>query len=155
MKTLIVGWFRAAACGAYSCRAGCVLGLSRRFFCWRALLQPHGWSPTALLSCAVALATAFWLYLGGICKSGRHAKVFHDLRRTGARNLVRAGLLERVVMDIGGWKPRSVFDRYNVVSERDLHDAARKLESYLKRVEREHDRAKKGQTLDSPKILPS
>ena len=38
-------------------------------------------------------------------------------------------------MLMGGWKTRSVFERYNVVTERDLDDAAAKLETCLAKVE--------------------
>ena len=54
--------------------------------------------------------------------------LFHDLRRTAARNLRRAGVTEGVIMKIGGWRTRSVFERYAIVTQSDVADAVKKLQ---------------------------
>jgi integrase len=89
-------------------------------------------------------------------KTGLEGKFFHDLRRTAVRNMIRAGVPERVAMSISGHKTRSVFDRYNIVSPQDLVDATEKIDSYHRRNQENitgTQRAHNGHTLCSEQSL--
>ena len=59
--------------------------------------------------------------------AGLPGRIPHDFRRTAVRDMAKE-MSERVAMILSGHKPRSVFERYNIVNEKDLQEAAERLD---------------------------
>jgi len=103
------------------------------------------WEPACV---AVNLGTWRFPTAQSLTQRGYQGLIFHDLRRTGVRNLIRAGVPEKTAMAISGHKTRSVFERYNIINPRDLEEAGQKVAAYMRMVEREY-RDSHGQGLDT------
>ncbi len=66
--------------------------------------------------------------------AGLGGKLSHDFRRTAARNRRRAGVPEKVCMDLLGHRTTSMFHRYSITDEQDIREAVIKTRQYLKTV---------------------
>lgn len=53
--------------------------------------------------------------------------LIQDLRRSAVRNMLDAGVAEKIAMEISGYKRREVLDPYNVVSTKQIHGAMQKV----------------------------
>ncbi len=77
--------------------------------------------------------TDFWdVWRNALQAAGLPAgRLFHDLRRSAVRTLIRAGVDETTAMKVSGHKTRSMLLRYNIVTERETADALLRADAYL------------------------
>jgi integrase len=65
--------------------------------------------------------------------------LFHDLRRSAARNMDRRGISRSIAMKITGHKAESTYRRYRIGDHADLQEAARKTEQPIRTVDVQFD----------------
>jgi len=62
---------------------------------------------------------------------GQPELYLHDLRRSAARNMIRAGVPETVAMSITGHRSRAMFRRYHIVTTDDQRAALRATQAFV------------------------
>jgi integrase len=62
--------------------------------------------------------------------AGVVGRIFHDLRRTAARNMVRAGVPQSIAQRVTGHRSASMFNRYDITSTDDKLEALKKARVY-------------------------
>jgi len=69
---------------------------------------------------------------GTACKAANvDHRLFHDLRRTAARNMIDAGVQQAIAMKITGHRTDSMFRRYAIVNEDQKREALAKTQKYI------------------------
>lgn len=76
-------------------------------------------------------------------KAGLSGRLFHDLRRSAVRSLVRAGVYPAIARQISGHRSDNVFERYNIIDRRDLADANAKLTAFIEQERQRIDAERK------------
>ncbi|PON12357.1 hypothetical protein C2W62_40010 [Candidatus Entotheonella serta] len=69
--------------------------------------------------------------------AGCSGRVFHSLRRSSVRDIIKVKVYERVAMSVSGHCTRSVFDRYNITAEDDIRQALTQTQEYREKAIRE------------------
>jgi hypothetical protein len=82
----------------------------------------------------LCVASGLGVYVPAKRKNGEDYKKYrglnlHDFRRSAVKAMKQRGIPDRVVMQIGGWRTRAVFNRYFLVDEEELADAAKRIEN--------------------------
>ena len=62
--------------------------------------------------------------------SGLHGRIVHDLRRSGVRHLIHAGVDPHTVMAFSGHRTDSMLKRYHIIALDDLRRAAERGSTY-------------------------
>jgi integrase len=57
-------------------------------------------------------------------------RLFHDLRRSAVRDMIRSKVPQTVARSISGHKTNSIFDRYNVTDDHDQREALQRMQQY-------------------------
>lgn len=65
-------------------------------------------------------------------RAGLQDRLFHDMRRTVATDLIEAGVSEKTAMAVTGHKTRHIFQRYQIVHPGEVKNALEQLERHRK-----------------------
>lgn len=76
-------------------------------------------------------------------------KLFHDLRRSAVRDMIRAGVPQAIAKGVSGHKTDAVFERYNIVTANDRRNAIEQTQRYRR------ESGEKGQKRDNLSVLGS
>jgi integrase len=71
---------------------------------------------------------------GAVKAAGHEGLLFHDLRRSAVRNMIqKAGIPESQAMLISGHETRSMLERYNIISLKEVKEVGSKMDAWMSR----------------------